>query len=128
MMEEDLRAVLLADAGVSGLASNRVEWGSRRQGAPLPAVVLYVVSGAEGYTLKGRDGLSITRVQADCYGDTFAGAKLLSRAVIDALGGYSDTDFPGVFHVGTRDDREGGSNEADRPFRTSLDFNVNWRG
>jgi hypothetical protein len=127
-MEEDLRAVLLADATVTGLVIDRVDWGSRRQGAPLPAMVLYVVSGAEGYTLKGADGLSITRVQIDCYGDTYASAKTLSRAVISALGGYSDTDFPGVFHVGTRDDREGGSNEADRPFRTSLDFNVNWRG
>ena len=127
-MEEDLRALLLADSAVAAIVGTRVDWGSRVQGAALPAISMHLISGAEGYHLKGRDGLSITRVQIDCWGVSFASAKLASRAVIDALAGLKNTDFPGIFHVGTRDDREGGGNEADRPYRTSLDFNVNWKG
>jgi len=41
------------------------------------------------------------------------------RAVLD---GYSGGGFQGVFLAGSRDTREGGTNEAERPFRVSLDF------
>ncbi|MDG3040439.1 DUF3168 domain-containing protein [Roseicyclus marinus] len=126
-MEEALRSLLLANSTIAGLLAGGVNWGTRPQGQPLPAIVLNVITSAEGYRLKGRDGLLQARVQVDCYGSTYGSAKILSRAVIDLLGGYSGGGFRGVFHVGTRDSREGGSNEADRPFRVSLDFTTHWR-
>ena len=127
-MKEELRALLLDNAGVSGIVGTRVDWGARPQGAALPAVVLYTISETPGYHLTGADALDVARVQVDCLASKFAGATLLSRAVIAALGGYRGGGFRGVFHLSTRDDREGGANEADRPFRVSLDFNVNWKG
>lgn len=126
-MEEQLRARLLATAGVTALVGQRINWGAHPQGEAFPALVLTVISGAEGYTLTGRDGLLQGRVQVDCYAATYGAAKVLSRAVVASLGGYSSAGFRGVFHVGTRDSREGGSNEAERLFRVSLDFTTHWR-
>ena len=94
--------------------------------APGPYVVLWVVDAAEGLTQQGPDGLSIGRVQVDCYGGAYTEAKRLARAVIAALTGARQRGFQGVFHVGTRDSREGGSNEAVRPYRCSLDFETFW--
>lgn len=127
-MEQELRAILLASSGVTALApAARINWGAHPQGAALPALVLNVISDAEGYHLKGRDGLSQGRVQVDAYAETYAQAKQLSRAVRAALSGYRGGGFRLVEHVATRDSREGGSNEADRPYRVSLDFLTHWR-
>ena len=127
-MEEAFKDVLTGNATVTALApAARINWGSRPQGSPLPAVVLNVVSDNEGLTLKGRDGLSVGRVQVDCYGATYTQAKQLSRAVRSALSGYRGGSFRLVEHVATRDSREGGTNEADRPFRVMLDFLTHWR-
>jgi len=126
-MEEDLRALLLASTAVTTLAGTRVNFGVNPQGAARPNVVLNVIDGAEGMTMSGPDGLSQSRVQVDCYGDTYSAAKTLARAVIATLNGHHDNNFRGVFHVTTRDTREGGTNEADRPYRTSLDFMTHWR-
>jgi len=125
-MEEELRALLLADSGVSSHVGSRVNFGTHPQGQPRPAIVLNTISDAEGYTLSGPNGVTQARVQADCYADTYGAAKLLSRAVRALLSGYSGGSFQGVFHVGTRDGREGGSNEAERPYRVSMDFMVHF--
>jgi hypothetical protein len=127
-MEEELRAVLLANAGVAALVPPaNVNWGSHPQGLALPGIVLNTIGDAEGYTMTGPDGLSQGRVQVDCYGTSYGQAKELSRAVIAALSGYRGGGFQGVFRVGTRDGREGGTNEATRPSRVSLDFTTHWR-
>lgn len=127
-MEEALKALLAATAGVTAIApAARINWGARAQGLALPAVVLNVISDAEEYTLQSRDGLSRGRVQVDCYGETYAQSKQLSRAVRAVLSGYRGGNFRLVEHVATRDSREGGANEADRPFRVSLDFLTHWR-
>lgn len=121
-MEEAFRSILLTASGVTALAGNRIDFGSNAQGAPYPRIVLWTISDAEGINLQGPDGHSEGRVQVDIYAASYGAAKQLSRAVRAALDGYSGSGFQGVFHAGTRDSREGGSNEADRPFRVSLDF------
>ena len=126
-MEEDFRALLLADSGVTALAGSRVNWGAHPQGQPLPGVVLTVVSDFEGLVMSGPNKLFEGRVQVDCYGHTYADAKGVARAVRDLLHGYRGGGFRLVEHVATRDSRESGSNEAERPFRTSLDFTTAWR-
>jgi hypothetical protein len=125
-MEEAFRALLLASGEVTALAGTRVNWGAHPQGHALPGIVLNVVSDAEGHTLQGPDGLSEGRVQVDCYALTYREAKLLARAARAALDGASGGGFQGVFLAGTRDGREGGTNEADRPFRVSMDFMVHF--
>lgn len=125
-MEELLRALLLNDGGVGAHAGNRINFGTHPQGQPLPAIVLNTISDLEGYTLSGPEGVSQARVQVDCYAQTYGAAKLLSRAVRSLLSGYQNGALQGVFLAGLRDGREGGSNEAERPYRVSLDFMVHF--
>lgn len=125
-MEEQLRALLLADSGVFSHAAGGVNFGAHPQGQPFPAVVLNTISDNEGYTLQGPNGVTNARVQVDCYADSYGAAKHLSRAVRSLLSGYQHGAFQGVFLAGTRDSREGGSHDAARPYRSSLDFMVHF--
>lgn len=126
-MEEELRDLLLATSAISALAANRIDWVASAQGTSGPRIVLRLISGAEGATLTGSDGLLQASVQADVFATSKKQATDLARAVVARLHGYSGGGFRAVFHVATRDGREGTSNEADRPFRVSLDFNLTWR-
>jgi len=126
-MEEVLRSLLLSTTAVPTLCGTRIGWGGSPQGPASPRIALWVIAGNGDPTLTGPDGLSVGRVQADCYGTTYASAKTLARAVRAALDGYRGGNFRGVFHEGTRDGREGGSNEADRPHYVQLDFLTHWR-
>jgi hypothetical protein len=126
-MEEDFRALLLADTGVAALVGTRVNFGAHPQGQPLPALVLQTISDQEDFSMQGPSGLLEGRVQVDCYADTYGGSKLLSRATRSALNGYRGGGFLLVTQVSARDSREGGSNEATRPYRVSMDFLTHWR-
>jgi hypothetical protein len=124
-MEEEFLALLTSSAAVTAIVGNRINFGANVQGAPYPRIVMFTVSDFENHTMRGPDGLSVGRVQVDCYALTYGQAKLLSRAVRAVLDGYRGGGFQGVFHVATRDTREGGTNDAERPFRISLDFETN---
>lgn len=127
-METALRAILLASSGVTALApAARINWGAHPQGAGYPALVLNVISDAEGLVMNGPNGLFEGRVQIDAYADSYPEAKDLSRAVIAVLHGLRNTNFRLVTHVASRDSRETGTNEAGRPFRVSMDFTTAWR-
>jgi hypothetical protein len=131
-VEEAFRALLLARAQLMALISaDRVVFGDVLQGRAYPLITMMTVSGAEGMTMRGPDGLFEGRVQVDCYAESMAEAKRLAREVIAGLHGHRSTGtgprFAGIFHETTRDGREGSTNDADRPFRTSLDFTVYWR-
>ena len=105
-----------------------VNWAEQPQGGRRPFIVMLVVDDAEGLHMNGPDGLFQGRVQLDCYATTYGEAKNLSRAVRAVLHGYRSGGFRLVQHVATRDaGREGGTNEAERLFRVSLDFLTNWR-
>lgn len=126
-MEEEFCALLLGAGSVSALVGSRVNWGAHPQGEPLPAIVLTLVDDIEGRSYTGPNGLSQGRVQVDCYAATYRAAKSTARAVRSLLDGYRGGNFEGVFHAASREGREGGTNEADRPYRCSLDFMTNWR-
>lgn len=125
-MEEQFWALLSGSAAVTALVpSARIVWGVLPQGSNLPGVVLNVISNQDAPHLSDTDGLWRGRVQVDCYGLSYASAKLTARAVIEKLNGYADTNFRGVFLDANRDDHEAGA--TDRPFRVSLDFITHWR-
>jgi hypothetical protein len=84
-MEEALIARLLAAAPLTALVGNRINWGLRVQGEPLPALTLANVSPGRSYTYKGAAGLSGPRVQFDGYAADFLTAKAIARALIAAL-------------------------------------------
>ena len=123
-MEEQLRALLLADNTVAGRVATRIDFGTRPQGSALPSIVMNTISDLDDYILAARSGHSEARVQIDCYAHSYGAAKLLSRDVRGLLSGYRGGIFKGVFHEGQRDSREGGSNEPDRPHRVSMDYLV----
>tara|TARA_Y100000310_G_scaffold325782_1_gene389815 strand:+ start:1087 stop:1467 length:381 start_codon:yes stop_codon:yes gene_type:complete len=125
-MEEQFRALLLADASVMALSGGRISYGVANDSSG-PYVVLWTISDANDHTLDGPDGLWVGRIQADCYATHYGDAKRLSRAVRAALDGKREGNFRAIFHDATRDGREGGTNDADRPFRVSLDFLTHWR-
>lgn len=121
-MEEAFKSALLASSGVTALCGDRIDFGANAQGAGYPRIVMWTIGDDEGHNLQGPDGHSVGRVQVDCYALTYGPSKQLARAVRAVMDGYSGNGFQGVFLAGARDTREGGSNEAERPFRTSLDF------
>jgi len=123
-MEEELFTLVSANAGIS---AQRVGWFTAPQGIGYPKVVLNIITSAEGLTLKGSDQLQQGVVQIDVYAMDRAGAKTVSRAIRTALHGYRGGRFRMIQHDRTRDTREGGSNEAERPFRVSMDFSTFWR-
>lgn len=106
-MEESFVALLLAASGLSALVSARIFWGKAPQSVAAPYVVLSRVSGIPDYHLQGPSGLVQSRVQADCYGTTYASAKGVARQVEARLSGFrgphGTTQFDGVFKVGERD-------------------------
>lgn len=125
-MEEDIRALLLASAGVTAICGTRINFGAHPQGQPLPAVVLNTAADVQGVTMAAPEGHSEALVQVDSYGETYASSKSLARAVRSVLSGYSGGDILGVFEVASRDTREDGSTEPGRPYRVSADYTVRY--
>lgn len=126
-MEEEFRALLTGNAAVTAIVGGRINFGAHPQGQPLPAIVLNTVSDIEDYHMNGAGGLSTGRVQVDVYAGTYGAAKIAARAAKAALHFYRGGGFFLITHISSRDTREGGSNEADRPFRVGLDFQTQWR-
>ncbi|WP_088346307.1 MULTISPECIES: DUF3168 domain-containing protein [Rhodomicrobium] len=127
-MEEALIARLLAAPGVAAMVGPRLYPGRRPQASALPAATLIRISGAPVYTDQGEAGLASARVQIDCWGESYAAAKLTARAVIAALSAFAGlaggVTFQNILLDAERDFSEGGSNAADYLFRTTLDFIV----
>lgn len=115
----------LVRGGVGQLAPGGVDWMEQPQATEGSFVVLQTISGSDGHTHDGPDGLFQGRVQADCYADRYADAVALADALTRRLDGHSGAGFAGIFHLGTRD----GLADADPDLlpRVSLDFMINWR-
>lgn len=130
MWQRDLRT-LVADVAGGAFDGIEVSWDEHPQGVGLPGIVMHHVSGGQGYTQDGPDGLTRASVQIDLFSLSQATAEYGATALIAALSGYRGAGatgfFEGIFLTATRSGREGGTNEAERPYRQSMDFDVNWR-
>lgn len=124
-MEEALRAYLLANGAVSTACGGRMFWSVRPQGSAYPSCVLTIISRLPERMFSGPAGLAQARVQVDCYGDTYAQAKALYRAVKAVLNNLTFTNtgtrFWG-FAENERDLTDTGTTEAARIHRVSGDF------
>lgn len=128
-MEADLIGMLLADPTVAGIVGARVYPFSIPQGAPMPAITVFRITGGPEYADDGEIGLENPRVQIDCWGDTYTAAKALSVAACALLSGLRDvtfgaTTFRYIMIVDVRDLREGGANSEAYRYRTSIDFTI----
>lgn len=127
-MEIELRALLLNTAAITVLVpAGQINFGTHPQGAPYPAVVLNTISGTEGLVMNGPNGLFEARVQVDCYAVTYGGANLVAEPVAKLLHGYRAGGFRLIQMISQTKSRIGAGNEAERPYRVSMDFNVAWR-
>ncbi len=123
-MEELIVGRLLASAAVTAIAQQRVEFGGTAQGSANPRVAVWTIDNGDGLVLTGPDGVQQGRVQVDAYADGASQALTLGRAITTALHGYSEGALRAVSQISYRFTREGGANEADRPFRVSVDFST----
>lgn len=125
-MEEALRSILAADAGVTALVSSRLYWGLAPQSVTGDFVAMYVVSGNRDYHMSAASGLRETRVQFDCWASSYGAAKTIARAVESALSGFSGSQsgkaLRGVFVNSERDDNESDTADTASRYRTSLDL------
>lgn len=119
-MEEALRALLRANAGVISAAGGKVEWSAQPQGAVAPYITLHRIGGNRSQHLQGPDGMIESRVQVDCWGPTYASAKTAARAAIAVLNGYRSGLIRRVFVESERDDHD--LTPPDPLYRTSVDL------
>lgn len=131
-MEADLIGMLLADAPIAAVVSDRIRPTSRVQSEALPSLVVTRISGGPGYADDGEIGLEAARVQIDAWAETYTTAKDLARLVRNKLSAFSGvfgvTNFTYIMLDEERDLREPGANAAEYPFRTIVEFIVHVRG
>ncbi|UUP19507.1 tail completion protein gp17 [Nitratireductor thuwali] len=124
-MEEALVSLLVSVAG------GRRYWGRKPQKNPdgseveRPYAVLKRITGLHDYHLQGASGYVQSRVQIDCYGETYTSSKHTARAVIAILSGFrgtvAGTFIQGIFIDSERDLPAADAGEVTHLFRTSID-------
>lgn len=87
-IEEDVRALLLAQAGIVALVGDRVWPALVPDSSDLPALGYFRVDTRRVYSHEGRSGLARPRFQLDCYAGTYAQVAALAAAVRAALDGW----------------------------------------
>ncbi len=119
-MEEALTTLL------APIASGRRYWTRASQSAIRPYVVMYRIDGIRGYTYAGSDGLVSSRVQANCYADSYTAAKTLSRALVALLDGYSSAGVIKAIFIESdgRDLTATDAGEVTNLFAIAVDFIV----
>lgn len=107
-MKIELRALALANAPIAGLVGTRVDWNILPQGAALPALILRGVNGDPDYAMAGPTGLCESFVIAESWGETYAAADAVTRAVEALFSGFRQPRgmFRGVFVESERDGSE----------------------
>lgn len=119
-MEQEITALLATSAP-------RRFWGRAPQAAPQrPYVVLSRVSGVRGYHNQGEDGLMASRIQIDCYGDTYISAHNTGAAIISTLSGYRGGTIQAVFIHSQRDLTGIDGSDPNELFRVSIDVIVHY--
>lgn len=127
-MESALRALLVGYAPLTGLVGGattpRIVWNHLPQATVRPAVVLFKITGAEGLTHGGPDGLSGNIVQIDVQALTVTSMWAIRDAIIAKLHGYSDATFGLIRHDSERQSAEELAGAGSLIHRASLDFTV----
>ena len=125
-MEEALIAYLLSHIGLTGLVGNRIRPVIAKQGEGFPGVVVTTVSHLSEYVTQGPVSLAESRVQVDCYAETFAASKAVARAVKARLSGQRFTsggvEFQQCAVIAERSSYQDGADV--KLHRTSIDFRV----
>jgi hypothetical protein len=81
-MEQQLMTLILADSGVSSAVGTSVFWNTVPQAEDYPLVLMTRVGGFVDYHSDGPSGLVESRVQLDCYSETYLQARSIADAVV----------------------------------------------
>ena len=91
VIEEALKAKLIADATILGLVSTRVYPGIIPQSGTMPCIMYRQIFGGRDHVMAGASGLVHSTYEIICVADTYAEAKSVSEAVRSELDGYNGT-------------------------------------
>lgn len=125
-MEEAFIAYLLSYTGLTSLVGTRIRPVIAKQGEGFPCVVVSVVSHLPEYVTQGPVSLADSRVQVDCYGETFAASKAVTRAIKRLISGQRFTSGGVEFQqCAVIAERSSFQDSAEvKLHRTSIDFRV----
>ena len=125
-MEEALRTLLAADAGVAGAVGTLVFWVEAPQSVNADFINLHLVSGVPDIAMQGPTGLVESRVQVDCWAATYSAAKTIGRAVKAAVNGYrgdiGSISIRLIRIAGERDDTSPPTGDGHTRYRNSIDL------
>jgi Protein of unknown function (DUF3168) len=96
MILDEIKALLVADAGVLALVSTRIYDTVLPRGYQLPAVVQHIAASHSDYTMQGSSPPEDITVQFDVYANTAASARAIREALEDVL-----QNFKGVLSGGS---------------------------
>jgi hypothetical protein len=122
MIEQGLTALLAANTTLTGLIGPRLYPVLVPEGSAFPCVSYQDISATSDYTLAGAETQN-KRIQFDVWATTYAQCKAVTKALRNALTGYSGTLLDGtrilgVFRVLELDDYE----PETRTYRTMNDY------
>jgi hypothetical protein len=92
MIETALFTVLSTASAVTALAGTRIYPAVLPKNPTLPAAVYKFAGGANTPTMDTR-GKQRSRLQIDCFGETYSDAVNLRKAIAQTLGGYVSAEF-----------------------------------
>ncbi len=95
-----LHSRLTGAAPVSAIVGTKVYWVKVPQNAARPYVRLQTISDVRPQHLQGYDSARVTRVQCDCFAETYAVARDLAEKVIAAVS--TPGAFGGIFFGRTK--------------------------
>lgn len=107
-------SVLLNDAGVGALVSNRIYPGKLEQTSSLPAVVFQRSGTAPVSSVQGDSGLDQVRLQFDCYAKTPKATGDVSAAIRAAF-----KNNPKILYI---DERDFGYEDETETYRRMIEF------
>lgn len=123
-MQAAFRTLLTGDAPFAALVSTRIYWNALPQAVTRPAVVMFLVTGAEGLAHDGPDGLASYIVQVDVQALTVTSMWAIRDAIVAKLHGYKDSTFRLIRHDSERQSAEELAGAGSLIHRASLDFTV----
>lgn len=123
-IETSIFHVLKTSSAVHQLVADKVYPNAAPGTAVQPYVVYQVIDVVPERMLSGSVGITKSRVQASCFGATYAAAKAVALEVKLALDGYSGTGIQGIFAIDDSDVPDIEVNDAQTSYCARLDFTV----
>ena len=124
-----IRSILLGESTVAGTATGGVHMLDVSQDSKRPNVMLMTVSGAEGWTQTGPDGLHQDLVRIYSRGDTLEEALTMSDAIYNAFNGYvaAAAVYGVTIKLAQRVNQTGDYQDGAKVYRQIDDYRVTYR-